>query len=173
MLVPDITNRHGLYSAEQLVAAVHVAGGLWVRLSDFAFELAGLGPRFGRVLEGKIDGLPVSWAYLDDGEDIYGLITADMEPCVLGAPREVLGDDGIYLWLDCQIVRWGRNLTRQQRILATAYAREIRLQIGDRVAARRVLSWVLTYERRAWWICRNLQKVYILGRAPDWLALGL
>lgn len=173
MLVPDITNRHGLYSAEQLAAAVHVAGGLWVRLSDFAFELAGLGPRFGRVLEGKIDGLPVSWAYLDDGKDIYGLITTDMEPRALGTPREVLSDDGIYPWLADQFVRWGRNLTRQQSILATAYAREIKLQIGNMVAARRVLLWVLTYERRAWWVCRNRQKVYILGRVPDWSALGL
>ncbi len=173
MPVPNITNQHGLYSADQLAAAVHVAGGLWVRLSDFAFDLAGLGPRYARVIEGKIDGQPVSWAYLDDGEDIYGLITADMEPRVLGTPREVLGDDGIYPWLDDQIVRWGRNLTRQQRILATAYAREIGLQIGDRIAARRVFSWVLTYERRAWWICRNRQKVYILGHAPDWSTLGL
>lgn len=91
MSVPNITNRYGLYSAEQLAAAVHVAGGLWVRLSDLAFELAGLDPRFARVVEGKIDGRPVSGAYLDDGEDIYGLITADMEPHVLGTPREVLG----------------------------------------------------------------------------------
>lgn len=67
----------------------------------------------------------------------------------------------------------GRNLTRQQSILATAYARETGLQIGDRVAARRVLSWVLTYERRAWWVCRNRQKIYILCREPDWSALGL
>lgn len=173
MLVPDITNRHGLYSDDQLAAAVHVAGGLWVRLSDLAFDIAGLGPRYARVIEGKIDGQPVSWAYLDDGEGIYGLITADMEPRVLGTLREVLGDDGLYQWLDDQFERAGRNLTRQQSILATAYAREIELQIGDMVAARRVLSWVLTYERRAWWVCRNRQKVYILGRVPDWSVLGL
>lgn len=171
--MPDITNRHGLYSADQLAAAVRVAGGLWVRLSDSAFELAGLGPRFARVLEGNIDGQPVSWAYLDDCEGIYSIITADMEPHVLGNPREVLSEDEIHPWLDGQFVHWGRKLTWQQSILATAYAREIGLQIGDRITARRVLSWVQTYERRALWVCRNRQAAYVLNHAPNWSALGL
>lgn len=169
----SITNKMGLYGPEEVAAAVHIADGLWVRLDDYAFDFAGIGPRYARVVEGDMDGKAVSFAYLDFGIATYALITQDMNPKVLGTSNEVLGADGIYLWLNDQVEIWGRRLNWQQRVLATAYARDTGLTIGDQVAARRVMNWALTYEERAYWTRHNRQQLFTLGPAPDWESMGM
>jgi len=168
-VVPDITNQHGFYTDDQLAAAVHIASGLWVRLDDWCFGLAEIGHRYARVLAARIDERPVSFAYLDGDQNAsYDLITSDMHPKILHSSHEPISTNP---WLMDQLESWGYSLSPQQAILATIYAQEIGLRIGDQVAARRILSWVLTYEGRANWVCRHRQELFALGRAPDWRAV--